>query len=180
MTWSYRHLLLRGLVSRKRGCKRAFSEETIRSRMQLWLHCLRERILQPQVPAAAPASPSVSDLTDFYHGEMVGPNLKRKNKTAFEAFSAKKRARTESSRVTGKDYGGYKPAQRIHIDQVPFSLDNQARRTFVHASRSDMAMVSGAPGTEKRFGTAQIAFHGDASKRQMKIGACFFNFGHRN
>ena len=44
IAWAYKYLLLNGMISRKRTCKRAFSEEEIRNRMSKWLHCCREVI----------------------------------------------------------------------------------------------------------------------------------------
>ena len=80
-----------------------------------------------------------------------------------------KKARHAASRVTGADYGYYKPFYRVHIDQVPFSLDGTARTTFVDVKVADGAVISGIPGQDKRFGACQIAFHGDPDKKQFKL-----------
>ena len=53
----------------------------------------------------------------------------------------------------------YQPEQRLIVDQVPFNLDNSARRSYVHASGDGTEQVSGQPGAEKRFGTAQLCVH---------------------
>ena len=81
-----------------------------------------------------------------------------------------KRTRTEASRCSGFDYGKFKMRHRIHIDQVPFALDNNPRNTFVSHDRSNMALVSGIAGAEERFGALQVAFHGDTELPQPKLG----------
>ena len=74
----------------------------------------------------------------------------------------------------GALFGYYKPVQRIHIDQVPITLDINARRTYVESRAADRAAVAGMPSQEKRFATFQIAFHGDSSKQQPQIGNFLF------
>ena len=57
--------------------------------------------------------------------------------------------------------------------QIPFALDNNPRATFVQADRADMALVSGLAGADKRFGTLQVASHGDPDLKQPGIGGSF-------
>ena len=90
-----------------------------------------------------------------------------------ENSETKKRAkavRTEASRVTQSDYGVYKMWHRIHVDQIPFEIDQTARKTFVAAETSDLAIVAGIPGGDKRFGTLQVAMHGDPDFVQPRVG----------
>ena len=53
-------------------------------------------------------------------------------------------------------WGRYPPHMRYNCDQVPFNLDNSGRKTYIKA-QSDVAVISGQPGSEKRFGTLKCA-----------------------
>ena len=59
---------------------------------------------------------------------------------------------------------------RIHGDQVPFEIDQTPRATFVAAETSDLAIVAGIPGGDKRFGTLQVGMHGDPDFVQPRLG----------
>ena len=111
--------------------------------------CASRKILKPPVPEGAPGTPTLQDLEVIENKK--NNEGERKNVTS-GGFACRKRARAESSRACGSDFGKYKLKARIHIDQVPFS-----------------------PGSEKRFGTLQIAFHGDAALRQPRLGVCLFS-----
>ena len=67
--------------------------------------------------------------------------------------------RSQWNRVPASEYGEFQPDCRLNVDQVPFNLDNQARKTLVHKDDDQVVQVSGQPGGEKRFGTAQICIH---------------------
>jgi hypothetical protein len=69
------------------------------------------------------------------------------------------RERPKHVPITKRDYGKYQPAQRLNVDQVPFNLDNSAQRGYIPASADGVVQVSGQPGADKRFGTAQVCLH---------------------
>jgi hypothetical protein len=60
--------------------------------------------------------------------------------------------------VPSSDWGRYRPRMRYNADQVPFNLDNSGRRTYVKP-QLDVAVITGQPGSEKRFGTLQVCLH---------------------
>ena len=61
-------------------------------------------------------------------------------------------------------WGRYPPHMRYNCDQVPFNLDNSGRKTYIKA-QSDVAVISGQPGSEKRFGTLQVCLHAGKSSQ---------------
>ena len=68
------------------------------------------------------------------------------------------------------DFGAYKLLQRIDVDQVPFNLDGESKRSFVPAEKADSIVIGGQPGQEKRFGTLQIYWHADPDTPQAALG----------
>ena len=54
--------------------------------------------------------------------------------------------RSPWKRVPASEYGEFQPDCRLNVDQVPFNLDNQARKTFVHKDDDQVVQVSGQPG----------------------------------
>jgi hypothetical protein len=93
-------------------------------------------------------------------------------------MSRKRKARVlreERAKVTAprqSEFGRFGPSQRLNVDQVPFVLDNNARRAFVQAG-DELCQVSGQPGADKRFGTLQIAIHpGDLPQPRLTIIFC--------
>lgn len=42
---------------------------------------------------------------------------------------------------------------------IPFSLDNSAQRGYIPPEADGVVQVSGQPGADKRFGTAQVCLH---------------------
>ena len=54
--------------------------------------------------------------------------------------------RSPWKRVPASGYGEFQPDCRLNVDQVPFNLDNQARKTFVHKDDDQVVQVSGQPG----------------------------------
>jgi len=61
-------------------------------------------------------------------------------------------------------WGRCPPHMRYNCDQVPFNLDNSGRKTYIKA-QSDVAVISGQPGSEKRFGTLQVCLHAGKSSQ---------------
>ena len=61
--------------------------------------------------------------------------------------------------TTAADYGRNAMEESLNVDQVPFNLENGARKLFVQA-RGGVAQISGNPQGEKRFGTLQLCIHG--------------------
>ena len=84
----------------------------------------------------------------------LAPQAKRKSKKA----ALKPKPVKKAVRVKQEDYGRYQLNQRLNVDQVPFNLDNCARRCYVDKS-TEQAQVSSLPGADKRFGTLQICVH---------------------
>ena len=71
-------------------------------------------------------------------------------------------------------WGRYPPQMRYNCDQVPFNLNNSGRKTYIKA-QSDVAVISGQPGSEKRFGTLQVCLHaGKSSQPPLTI---IFRYG---
>ena len=68
--------------------------------------------------------------------------------------------------------GRYKPNQRINVDQVPFNLDQSARKVFVPAESAEHAQLSAPSGAHKRFGTLQITLH-QGTNEQENLGMIF-------
>ena len=56
------------------------------------------------------------------------------------------------------------------MDQVPFNLDQSARRVFVPAESDEPAQLSAPSGADKRFGTLQLTLHaGDNEQPPLGI-----------
>ena len=68
--------------------------------------------------------------------------------------------RPEQAGVREKDYGKYQPNQRLNVDQVPLNLDSAAARGFIPPEADSVVQLTGQPGADKRFGTAQLCIHG--------------------
>ena len=73
----------------------------------------------------------------------------------------------DRERVSSKDFGKYQPHQRLNVDSVPFNLDNQAKKSYVHYKTADMVQVSAPDGSNKRFGTLHVCFHGGPAKKKQ-------------
>ena len=74
--------------------------------------------------------------------------------------------------VPAADWGRYPPKMRYNCDQVPFNLDNSGRRTYIKA-QSDVAVITGQPGSENRFGTLQVCLHAGRSSAQPPLTIIF-------
>ena len=70
------------------------------------------------------------------------------------------------------EWGRYKPNQRINVDQVPFNLDQSARRVFVPAESAEHAQLSAPSGADKRFGTLQMTLHAGDNEQPL-LGMIF-------
>ena len=79
--------------------------------------------------------------------------MKRKTSVDAEAVEPKR------MKIPKQEWGKYPLEARVNVDQVPFNLDNNANRSFFHIS-DRKNQISGTPGSDKRFGTLQIAVHG--------------------
>ena len=75
------------------------------------------------------------------------------------------------------DYGLFQPHQRLNVDQIPFELDNQARRSYVPHQESSMVQISGPSDGSKRFGTLQMTVHPGFPIPQPKLGMFFKGAG---
>ena len=173
-TWCWRYLVAHGYISRKKTTKRSFSDASVILQMRVWLHCVRARVLvHPDVIAgAAPATPSVQDLMDAFMEVDVVPAKKISEKES-RSHRALKSRKLQPEKCLQRDFGYYKLKQRIHIDQVPLSLEIGARKCYVPSDLADRALVAGMAGQEKRFATLQVAFHGDANVPQPDLGDRF-------
>ena len=78
--------------------------------------------------------------------------------------------------VPSAAWGRYPPHMRYNCDQVPFNLDNSGRKTYIKA-RTDVAVISGQPGSEKRFGTLQVCLHAGKCSSQPPLTMIFRGAG---
>ena len=109
---------------------------------------------------------------DLNISEVARPQL-RTYKKVIKTYS-KKSQMSHRERVGQKDFGKYQPHQRINVDQVPFILDNQPRKSYVSYKSADHVQISAPDGANKRFGTLQIAFHGGGRKKKQLRLMMFF------
>ena len=129
------------------------------------------RSLRRLGPAVAATPPLFNDSDVEAAGvdirEFPGTEIPEEQKQN-SALKCRKRMVTVASRTTSRDYGKHKPIQRFHLDQVPFAIDCNPTRTFVHYELSNQSLISGIPAGKKRLGTAQVAVHADPDKAQPK------------
>ena len=147
-TWCWKFLIQNGLVSKI---------------LRKWCWMLRELWKRKRADLAVPAAPE-KEVGEF------PPQKTAVQKSSKRSAKVQKLARTMASLVQQSDYGLYKMRHRIHEDQIPFEIDQTARKTFVAAETSDLAIVTGIPGGDKRFGTLQVGMHGDLDLVQPRLG----------
>ena len=174
-TWCWRYLIAHGFISPQKTPKRSYSDDAVLLQMKVWLHCVRARILKhpDEVAGAAPATPNIDEMMAALMEVDVVPAKKESLKES-KSHQVRKSRKLQPEKCTSRDLGYYKLKQRIHIDQVPMTLEVGARRCFVPVSSADRAVVSGFSGQEKRFATLQVAFHGDINCPQPDLGDHFF------
>ena len=85
--------------------------------------------------------------------DMIKPKqTKRSLKSNKAGGPALKKVRTE-------EWGRFSRNQRFNGDQVPFNLDQSARKVFVPAATAEHAQLSAPSGAVKTFGTLQMLMH---------------------
>ena len=73
-------------------------------------------------------------------------------------------------KVYPADLGKFLAHQRANVDQVPFELDNQARKAYVKFDEASCVQISGPQDGCKRFGTLQMMMHPGFPIKQPKMG----------
>ena len=76
----------------------------------------------------------------------------------------------EWCRLLGPKARNYTRGKSLLPKKIPFEIDQTARKTFVAAETSDLAIVTGIPGGDKRFGTLQVNMHSDPDFVQPRLG----------
>ena len=98
---------------------------------------------------------------------MIEPKQTKRSLRSNEAKGpAMKKVRTE-------EWGRFPRNQRFNGDQVPFNLDQSARKVFVPAASAEHAPLSAPSGADRRFGILQMLMH-PGENEQPKLGMIFF------
>ena len=97
---------------------------------------------------------------------------KKRYKKSVSAYN-KKTLLGERVKTVPADYGTYQPHERLNVDQIPFELDNQAKRGYVMYDETQMVQISGPQDGTKRFGTIQMCAHAGYPKKAVRL-AMFF------
>ena len=148
-----------GLCSRRRMRRRPNTTAALLVAMKKWLHFVRHIALQP--PGAAHAS--AEDIGDIASAaaNVDEPTTQGVGKKRFKFLKRmRKDPPAHSEFRKNRDWGVYGPRQRLNVDQVPFNLAHMPRKTFLDPGDASTQIVIESPGSDKRFGTAQICLHG--------------------
>ena len=127
--------------------------------MSTWLHSFREVVIKLPKGMAPAAGEAPGDDQDERKNDPVKRIYKKKQKIA---DLSKKSCIWKG--VKPSEFGRYQLDERFNVDQVPFNLENGARKLFME-SRGGIAQISGQAAGEKRFGTLQVCIHGGTSEQ---------------
>ena len=143
--------------------------------MRQWLCFLRDVVLKPVQPEMALQSDGEETQPEESVVEAAATDSAATLPQRRGPYRKKMRIMPEHSvprPVPAADWGRYPPKMRYNCDQVPFNLDNSGRRTYIKA-QSDVAVITGQPGSEKRFGTLQVCLHAGGNTAQPPLTIIF-------
>ena len=143
--------------------------------MSQWLSFFRDVVIRPLPNQAIENMDTEHEVVPQEPGHedpiAIGPKVRYRKRMRVLPIAAK-----IPVPVSRADWGRYLPHMRYNCDQVPFNLDNSGRKTYVKA-QTDVAVLFGQPGSEKRFGTLQVCLHAGLTTLQPPLTLIFRGAG---
>ena len=177
-TWWWRVMMTLGYTSRRRSKIRPTSIDAAVVSMSQWLSFFRDVVIRPLPNQAIENMDTEHEVVpqEPEHEDPIAIGPKGRYRKRMRVLPIAPKIPIPVSRA---DWGRYPPHMRYNCDQVPFNLDNSGRNTYIKA-QNDVAVISGPPGSEKRFGTLQVCLHVGLTTSQPPLTLLFRGAGPAN